>query len=179
MYVGLSGAHTQALSCLTLSYCLGNHFLYQLHNQWTDNTDINLQILMDDRYPWFDENWVVYPLLRPWWMWWVLTVTSCSWWWDERCIICSRDKDKRERWNTNKGGADKKICELLHAISDLVHQNTRIVSVARYIRNCSKLGRARGGWHVCAAKMLSFPENNKNFVHTLSYYLISTPSILL
>ena len=45
------------------------------------------------------------------------------------CTICSRDKDKRERSNTIKGGADKNILELIHAISDLVHQNTRIVAV--------------------------------------------------
>ena len=71
--------------------------------------------------------------LRPWWVWCVLTVPS--WWWDERCTICSRDNDKRERSNTNKGETDKNICELLHAISDLVHQNTRIVAVVGCLAN--------------------------------------------
>ena len=49
-------------------------------------------------------------------------------------VRCSR---RRGSSNINKGGADKNICELLHAIRDLVHQNTRIVAVAGYLRNAS------------------------------------------
>ena len=39
------------------------------------------------------------------------------------------------------GWADKDISELLHAISDLVHQNTRIVAVLNCFRKSSTMKR--------------------------------------
>ena len=41
-------------------------------------------------------------------------------------------------------GTDKSICEVLHAISDLAYQNTRICSIVAWIRKPFKL--AVGRW---------------------------------